>query len=86
MGSSADARGGVIYFVRDNGIGFPAHAAAQAFLPFKRLSSSAGFAGSGVGLAPVKRIIESHGGRVWAESAPARGASFYFTLTNAMVR
>lgn len=79
--SAADAgEDGIAYCVRDNGIGFAAHEAATAFLPFKRLSTSAGFAGSGVGLATVKRIIERHGGRVWAESSPGEGASFYFTL------
>jgi len=73
--------GGVGYFVRGNSIGFAEHEAAAAFLPFKRLASLSGFTVSGIGLTTVKCIIERHGGRVWAESTPGKGATFNFTLT-----
>ncbi|MNY08247.1 Phytochrome-like protein cph1 [compost metagenome] len=54
--------------------------AERLFTPFERLATATPFAGSGVGLATVKRIIEHHGGRVWAHSAPGRGATFFFSL------
>jgi len=69
------------YFVRDDGIGFDQKYAEKMFLPFERLVTSAEYPGTGIGLANVRRIIERHGGKVWAESAGAnQGASFYFTL------
>jgi signal transduction histidine kinase len=68
------------YFVRDNGIGFAAAEAEELFEPFHRLHGDS-FAGEGIGLATVKRIIDRHGGSVWAVSQPGKGSTFYFTFS-----
>jgi PAS domain S-box-containing protein len=68
------------YCVRDNGVGFEMSQASRLFGAFERLHSSAEYPGTGIGLAIVRKIIERHGGRVWAESSPGNGASFFFTL------
>ena len=68
------------FYVRDNGVGFDDDKAPAIFRPFERLHSVRDFDGSGIGLATVERVIERHGGRVWAHGAENHGATVYFTL------
>ena len=85
VGHETSSTGETVYFVRDNGAGFDMAYADKLFGTFQRLHTQDEFAGSGIGLATVQRIIERHGGKIWGESAPGHGATFSFTLGTAML-
>lgn len=81
-----DAQGtgpGAVYRIRDNGVGFDLQHAQRLFGLFQRLHKAGEFPGNGVGLALARRIVDRHGGRIWAESKPGGGATFFFTLGEA---
>ena len=84
-GREADATpdGSCRYWVRDNGAGFDPAYAYKLFKPFQRLHTAQEFAGTGIGLAIVRKIVARHRGQVWADSRPGGGAVFSFTLGGA---
>lgn len=73
-------QGRIVYYVQDNGVGFPMESMERLFEVFERLHPSEEFEGTGIGLATVKRIIQRHGGEVWAQSTVNEGSTFYFTI------
>jgi light-regulated signal transduction histidine kinase (bacteriophytochrome) len=80
LGTITQENGNIVYFVRDDGVGFDMNYAEKLFSPFQRLHGMQEFQGNGIGLATVQRVVRRHGGQVWAEGVIEGGATFYFTL------
>jgi light-regulated signal transduction histidine kinase (bacteriophytochrome) len=80
VGAQMQGRETVTVFVRDNGTGFDMAYAHKLFRVFQRLHRAQDYEGTGIGLAIVRQVVERHGGRVWADSSPGNGATFYISL------
>lgn len=81
-----DIEGERVFYIRDNGVGFPASQADRLFTPFQRLDTARGFAGTGIGLTTAQRVVMRHGGRIWGEGEVGVGATFFFTLPSHAAR